>query len=754
MRLLIVFILIITGFLIFPPDLKADLIFENTTCSGTFTCSFFVNCHRETCPSNFCSYGDPIDPFCGSCICSETDNVFRQCRQVGNECHINDLGCNAGNTIAQDCVFGSSCDGDGICEAGENNANCPSDCPGSSCAPGFQFCYGCINACRSTSQSCQDHIDAECGVPGPPGPCVETYTQADRCDYSCTPCQREHIIRDLYTGQPCGVICVDDASCAASACSPKCGQPSICGGNCSGSDDGTPGPISFTAPTGGIVTLSGNSYTVSWSAASKAEQYTMQLYPVGTSCASPYAYCPATSSTRSYTITPNPAGGNRYTLMVRPINTTCSAYGGNDNGSWYQQDFTIHATINGSIGLDTDGNSFLFNGLCRDGNSTNFTATGNSIGTEGMYGSYSGSFGSDLFGWTHTVSVPWWPTGATPNNIITYVPGLTLGGVPYECVCPVGCAYSGIASPQSFVNFYIQEGTATDYSDGGWWQVSGGNAYAGSTSGTALQSRIPVTTCDIDPDCESAILSDDLLETTDSAGIAVTGGGSIDSQMDGGDQTGYISERSPQAYVEGSTIKFQEDYDYFWREFGMGTNPTSDLPNLNDATKPDTAPTNGRAYYAISTLTIQQPWTIASGEQLVIFVNGDLNLTDPVNVEQLITVDPGGFIAFIVSGNITVNANLGNDDLNDITPNLSGVYLSDGMITIDGLGSSDQRFVGEGNFVGWSGINLYRNLDDGVGPIENNTRPAELFLFRPEFVDRTLLPERFIKSRYVWQEKI
>jgi hypothetical protein len=113
-----------------------------------------------------------------------------------------------------------------------------------------------------------------------------------------------------------------------------------------------------------------------------------------------------------------------------------------------------------------------------------------------------------------------------------------------------------------------------------------------------------------------------------------------------------------------------------------------------------------------------------------------------------VTVAEGGFLAFIVSGDITVNKNLGNDALTTTTPNLTGLYLADGTLTIAGEGTDlepDERFVGEGSFVGWTNVVLNRNLGE-----ENDAYPAEIFVYRPDFISS--VPEEMKRAQRIWQE--
>jgi hypothetical protein len=321
--------------------------------------------------------------------------------------------------------------------------------------------------------------------------------------------------------------------------------------------------------------------------------------------------------------------------------------------------------------------------------------------------------------------------------------------------CPATGSYSGVSSPQANVNFFFRENNLVNDA---WFQTRGGNAYAGQTSGLVLQSQIPTAYCTSGVGCIPYILATDLASRADSAGIAMTGGGSIDSTSDVGNSGTNITQRGTQASAVGTShTKLQENYDYFYRQFSLGLNPSDDFASsANDAREPTGNPANGKlAYFRNGNLVIQQPWTIAANQKMTVIVNGNLEFRDTSDAQQLITVAPGGFIAFIVSGDIIIDTTVGNNSAaNTTTPNLSGVYIADGEIITESVGTAgggDQPFVGAGTFVGWSGITLGRDYDDGgLRRAENNNKSIETFIFRPDLVLNA--PTAMMRSSYIWQE--
>ncbi len=739
----------------------ADHVFAQ--CSGGYTCHY--NCPTR-CYCNGVTQGDDYpcrDSQPGCSYETRRENCLGQ-RDIGcgffPDCEMipDTQGCQfySGSCSAS----GPSC-GDGNCDPGETSATCPADC--GICPPGFIYCSSCINGCRSASQSCQDHINNECGTGGPAF--CETITSQERATecggYCAGACQRGYWRRDLSAActpeiqatNPlcsCGTICVFDPTCG-SCSAPYCGQANSCGGYCSDTDNGTPGTVNLTPPDGGQVFLNADgTITLSWSAASKADLYRIQLYPQTGSlgCSHPNALC-RDQAARTLTYTPRPEDGNRYTLHVQPINTTCD----NDYGSVVTSNFTIFTTISGAFYLDTGQDAAFAGDFCTSPTAIPGEAgTGAALGIEGEYSSYQGVIAGAIPGVAqpYQVDAPWWPPLA--NNIVTLAPGVTGTGMPYVCTCPVGCQYSGIPAPQANLNFYLID---LDLSNAGWWQVQNANVMAEATTGTALLTQVPYDTCTEDLTCTPAMIAQDIVGKPDSAGIAITGGGRIDTTDETGYQTGYVTERTPQVFATGTQAHIRENYDHFYRRYSMGRNPSDDFTGTaSDARKPSHPPVNGRAYFHAGDMTIQSSWLIQAGEQFVVFVDGNLTLSDLTGVEQLIQVEPGGFLAFIVSGDITVASSIGNSNLDDTTANIEGVFIADGVLTVQSRGEAaggDDRFVGTGTFVGWSGVQLQRDFSDGATrKAENNTRPVELFVYRPDFVLNA--PERMKTPRYIWQE--
>jgi hypothetical protein len=297
----------------------------------------------------------------------------------------------------------------------------------------------------------------------------------------------------------------------------------------------------------------------------------------------------------------------------------------------------------------------------------------------------------------------------------------------------------------------------------GWFQVAGGGLRAEGANTPAVQTKIPPT-CTAANDCVPYLLRKDPSGTTGSSGYVLTGesgasNGSVVTAYSGGDLS-KVNEEGNQVYAYAKRQGFKENFDYFTNKlYSMGVSPQSDFTpaQLEDLQKPNLAsqtPVNSgrKAYYANGSVTIQSAWTVPSGESIVILVKGN------VVIKNTITVAQGGFLAIIASGDITIDPSVGTLTYTSETPQVEGVYIADGLFTVDsytvGVNRvSDKKFVGAGTFVGWSGVSLKRDYRDTATPdlgLNNNTRPAELFVARPDFA--LSAPKEILRPSYGWEE--
>ncbi len=799
----------------FPQKVFSYTLIPDTTCSGIFTCNVrtYTNCKWPACAAeaslgtdcysptessrNICTPdpGDYINCQCDEQITPTTSDCFTQ----GNDCRINDTFCNAGDTAAQDCVFsggsGTVC-GDGNCQSPETYANCPADC--GDCPTGYTYCSDCINACRPDTQSCSDWINDECGgaispvcnaPPGgcataaqcalfgaghqfggegggwctaPLGPCCNAcviegwYTENGACGGgSCGPCERELIYRSQGSHNFCpamGATCVPDPNCGTGSCSPACGQAAgSCGGACPADDAGAPScPASVTPPDGGSLTVgSGNQAIISWSASDKADYYNYQFYPLGQDCTHPGATCASTNNPAelSVNVTVSSDYGSTYTFRIRPVNDTCDAYLGTQIGNWCDYQYTLSTAISGNFYVDTlweasnsPGGDYCAKPAPQVAEllSPGATIQANIGGTV-----YNGTVNPT----NYSISLPF---GTVQDATVTLSPGSNSKGQAMYCSCAEDCVYYGITPPRDDLNFYL---SAVSLNLGSWWQASAGLLYAGGLADPAIQSTIPPECSSAYPACIDSLALADLEGNADSVGIPVTAGGSIDVG-DGG-----YTEGGGDVLAIGSNFEsgVTENYDYFLKQLKIDTssNDNSDFGSVEvDAQKPS----NGQdSYFVSGNMRIQNPWSVGSGEALVILISGDLYIEDPSTVENLIDVAEGGFLTFIVQGNIVIRPEVGYADNSDIFANMTegnieGIYIANNIIIeSQSPGSKDNHFVGQGSFIAWNNLQLERNYHDGgLGSQDNDDKPTESFVYRPDFVVNS--PESIGANKLEWQE--
>jgi len=148
-----------------------------------------------------------------------------------------------------------------------------------------------------------------------------------------------------------------------------------------------------------------------------------------------------------------------------------------------------------------------------------------------------------------------------------------------------------------------------------------------------------------------------------------------------------------------------------------------------------------------------------------VLINGDLTVQDNGDIEQVINVDDGDFLGFIVNGNITFEASVGFDkDMTNLVPvtddtNVEGLFVADESLIVAGYDALsqpqlvDRKFIGAGTFVGFSGVSLNRDFENSVDPLTrsmNNLDPVSTFVYRPDLVKN--LPRFMHTPGLIWQE--
>jgi len=359
----------------------------------------------------------------------------------------------------------------------------------------------------------------------------------------------------------------------------------------------------------------------------------------------------------------------------------------------------------------------------------------------------------------------------TKSSGSTYTVTLDLsaqtGETTYVCSCPAPvdpenpylCQYTGVTSPSSKVNFYLKE---YDLSNDSWFQVFGGNLFGRY----GVADVIPYAYCALYSNCQAALSVP--LTTTDnplSSGFAIANTSSTNSVLSS-DLVGYthsflhLANRSSNVNAYAVNTGLNElSYDYFYKlaqDSAQIIGNGEDLePLLSDWTGSSWWQTDEPNFVIVNgnvSIDETQGFYLSSGQSLVVFVNGNLTIDDnnpDDDVYQITNVEEGGFLAFIVSGNILVTPDVGYelDPANPTVPvvsvensNVEGVFVTDGKLIIGsktdiGEVLPDRKFIGAGTFVGWGGVDLDRTFDDGdQGAILNQNQAIENFIYRPDFL--------------------
>jgi hypothetical protein len=106
---------------------------------------------------------------------------------------------------------------------------------------------------------------------------------------------------------------------------------------------------------------------------------------------------------------------------------------------------------------------------------------------------------------------------------------------------------------------------------------------------------------------------------------------------------------SSKKWLVNDTAPNTDFFQLMYRQFGSPA-PTATV----DTTLTSQLAGSTDSYYYDGNLTINAPaWIIPSGDKVVVFVSGNLTINTPIGIK------PGGFIAFIVNSNITVDPSVG-----------------------------------------------------------------------------------------------
>lgn len=255
---------------------------------------------------------------------------------------------------------------------------------------------------------------------------------------------------------------------------------------------------------------------------------------------------------------------------------------------------------------------------------------------------------------------------------------------------------------------------------GGWWQAVGGSVYAE----TGLRSRIPASIPPLSyPFPNQKLLVSDGART----GILVHGFGWRGTEL-GTNPNADVSETTLQVKSVYDGLRY--DYNFFKTRmdvFPSSTWTSQSIENYDDG---------GVGYMIFKSntdVTIGEALNVNADKKAILLVDGD------VSINANVFVASGSFFAIIASGTITYSPGV---------TSAQGWYVADSIyvpcaITAGACNKTDVQFEGQGSFVGWSGINLYRDM-----AAENNNNPSEKFIYRPDFLLNAPTPIRVYSKKY------
>lgn len=477
-------------------------------------------------------------------------------------------------------------------------------------------------------------------------------------------------------------------------------------------------------PSGGGVTInSDNTVTLSWNIVAAAHTYDVQVFagtgvPIaGQECRGGNR-CVTDLYGTSYTFAiessyPQFQNATAFTWRIRAKNPTCVSRP--NTGAWKTQTFSVVRNLNGTVYLDDEHNATKnLEGKCELSSPVAQDISGSQVQV---------SYGANTFRYGIT--------GSSYSATVPNIPSLNITLLPqsqWRCTCPADCTYAGSSRYLSTgMPFFVSPAARS------WWQTQGGLVYAGGSNGNAVVSQIPSSAP------SNSVLSQPQTTSPHTSGIVITGGGDIDTTVEGATRYGKLRATASQERIIGSSYNGpKENYQYFYNLYSMGATPTTDF----SGGKPSVSSTNGRAYYAGGDVSIATPWVVADGEEYVVFINGNLRVRDQIRVAH------GGFVAFIVSGDVIFENTLGvSVPTSSPTPVIEGVFIANRIIVEGNRTGGDLQFSAAGTFVGWDSVVLQRRFSILS---DNDLYPTEFFAHRPDFVMQT--PDRMRRPSMIWQE--
>jgi hypothetical protein len=445
----------------------------------------------------------------------------------------------------------------------------------------------------------------------------------------------------------------------------------------------------------------------------------LELYPAylrGTEepCEDDAAHCDSNMLALQYTFRYMPV---EYYYRVRAIND-CGGDNPRYEGEWAEATFTMMGPISGRVFWDRNNNAEMSGDRCV------LAGAGAMRPGEGSQVVVDGSYSSEIR------PPPWFTGGYSVEDVplgplpVVLVPGDS----KYSCTCPSNCSYINIIPPipisaWSGLYFFVTDQEVTGEA---WFQVEGGNLHA--NLGT-VSSDIPSTCSGA---CAPYLITED--DATGTTGLVSYTG--ADPTL--GDFTlDNISEDDNDWHAQTSYQGLETKYNYFARILEDDPKGIGEWFGGEPAGDEKTGVYKGDGISRIS----GGEWTIDDETAVVLLVPNDIVIDVNIDVAE------GGFLAIISSGDITIG---------DEVTNVEGVYIADGVINTceslecgnisGGETVADRQLVLEGIFAGWGGVGLRRDF----GTTDNNTNPAELFIYRPDLQVNAY--KYLLRPHFTWVE--
>lgn len=444
---------------------------------------------------------------------------------------------------------------------------------------------------------------------------------------------------------------------------------------------------SATAPTGLTITNGPNPGTtaqVNWTPGTGG---TTQLIRVGTDLPSVQAGCSPQAC--AYTSSPTIYDNSALVANLQPLTTYWFRVVTYKDGACYRDQvasFTTPAStgaISGNVYLDTNNTCSTATPWTAGGTVSLDSGAGTAISGTGTFSVNA------LLSASHTLAMNI-PSGYICSN------NSSCSAYP--------CTIAGITAPAAGKKFFLTQNR------GAWWQVQGAGVYAGG----AVTSVLPFSTSRL---------------------ILPASGGTAAALVHGSGSTSFGNGSvSDSVWTAKSLYKGKKmDYAYFAAQMGVLPTQANDW-GADTMNKPGTTKDFHYIDPQSSTATVSSPWVVNSGEKYIVFVNGNLRIGANT------TVANGGFLTFIVNGDVTIDP---------AVTSVQGMHIASGNFTTETVDGShavaDSALEMQGNVIAWGTFSLGRSLISG-----NTLGPAESFVYRPDLL--TNMPDKMKTFAMNWQE--